>query len=56
MAVAIGSGASTSPLDPEVLFGSPLEPTLDHISNCEYWQIDRTAWFRECVGNTVMGQ
>lgn len=31
------------PADPEIVFGTPLEPTLDHISNCEYWIIDRTA-------------
>ncbi|MFZ1686616.1 MAG: hypothetical protein WAU70_04300 [Flavobacteriales bacterium] len=31
------------PLDPEATFGTPLEPTLDHISNCEYWIIERTA-------------
>lgn len=31
------------PSDPEALFGTPLEPTLDHISNCEYWMIDREA-------------
>lgn len=29
--------------DPEALFGPALEPTLDHISNCEYWMIDREA-------------
>ncbi|QQR86254.1 MAG: hypothetical protein IPJ76_16935 [Flavobacteriales bacterium] len=29
------------PGDPEALFGPALEPTLDHISNCEYWMIDR---------------
>ncbi|MEO8068533.1 MAG: hypothetical protein ABI599_12630 [Flavobacteriales bacterium] len=31
------------PIDPEATFGTPLEPTLDHISNCEYWMIGRTA-------------
>ncbi|MBK7554312.1 MAG: hypothetical protein IPI55_06885 [Flavobacteriales bacterium] len=44
------------PLDPEVLFGSPLEPTLDHISNCGVLADRPHSWFRECVGNTVMGQ
>ncbi|MBK8339414.1 MAG: T9SS type A sorting domain-containing protein [Flavobacteriales bacterium] len=27
--------------DPTVLFGTPVEPTLDHVSECEYWMIDR---------------
>ncbi|MBK8949207.1 MAG: hypothetical protein IPM68_10250 [Flavobacteriales bacterium] len=29
--------------DPQGTFGSALEPTLDHISSCEYWTIDRSA-------------
>lgn len=29
--------------DPSVVFGSPLEPTLDHISHCEWWILDRSA-------------
>ncbi|MBP6699375.1 MAG: hypothetical protein KA175_17270, partial [Flavobacteriales bacterium] len=27
--------------DPSGVFGTPLEPTLDHTSECEYWTIDR---------------
>jgi len=30
------------PNPPAVLFGPTLAPTLDHISECEYWQIDRS--------------
>ncbi len=33
---------ATAPNTPAVLFGPTLAPTLDHISECEYWQIDRT--------------
>jgi hypothetical protein len=33
---------ATTPNTPSVLFGPALAPTLDHISDCEYWQIDRT--------------
>ncbi|MBK9273349.1 MAG: hypothetical protein IPM49_02260 [Flavobacteriales bacterium] len=29
--------------DPQVTFGNALDVTLDHISACEYWTIDRTA-------------
>lgn len=28
---------------PRTTFNNVLEPTLDHISDCEYWMIDRTA-------------
>lgn len=28
--------------DPHMAWGIPLEPTLDHISECEYWTIDRS--------------
>jgi len=27
--------------DPTMVFGTPVEPTLDHVSECEYWTIDR---------------
>lgn len=30
------------PLSPRTTFNNVLEPTLDHISDCEYWMIDRT--------------
>lgn len=29
--------------DPQVTFGAALDATLDHISSCEYWTIDRSA-------------
>jgi hypothetical protein len=31
------------PLSPITTFGPPMEPTLNHISDCEYWMIDRSA-------------
>lgn len=35
---------------PRTTFNNVLEPTLDHISDCEYWMIDRTAG----TGNAVV--
>ncbi|MCB0790877.1 MAG: hypothetical protein H6595_10335 [Flavobacteriales bacterium] len=29
--------------DPQGLFGNTLDPTLDHISSCEYWTLERSA-------------
>lgn len=29
--------------DPTVAFGTPLDPTLNHVSHCEWWILDRSA-------------
>ncbi len=49
------AGASTDaftaeffPIDPHA-FGVAMDPTLDHISYCEYWQIDRSSGAPDAV-------
>jgi hypothetical protein len=50
-AIEIGVGSDINdlfiaeyfPVDPQAIYGNNMDPTLDHISQCEYWILDRIA-------------
>ncbi len=46
---AVAFRAEYFPASPRITFNDVLEPTLDHISDCEYWMIDRVTGIPNAV-------